>query len=138
MPVLEFHNEESGKTISVLVKQSEPIESFHRQTVDGVVYKRVYAAPLAGKDMRPSADATQNDFDRMVSGKRGLTVGDAWDTAKDLSDKRAAKNGGIDPKKEEFYRDYQKKTGGKHMDVKKREAMEKAKKVMKDMGIKVE
>jgi hypothetical protein len=107
------------------------------QTVDGVVYKRVYSAPLAAKDIR-AGDATQSDFDRMVSGKKGLTVGDAWDTARDLSEKRKAKNGGVDPTQEAFYRDYEKKTGGKHMDVKKREAMEKAKKVMKDMGIRVE
>jgi hypothetical protein len=70
----------------------------------------------------------------MVTDKN-ITVGDAWQIAKDLSDARAQKHGGVDPVKEKFYKDYEKKTGGKHIDVKKREAMEKAKRVMEAMGV---
>ena len=135
MPVYDFQAQD-GEVISVLVLLGESDEARHTQKVGDKVYKRIYAAPLAAKDTR-SVDGTQKDFDRMVTGKK-ITVGDAWATAKDLSQQRADKNGGKDPVQEQFYKDYEKKTGGKHIDVKKREAMEKAKKVMNAMGIKVE
>jgi hypothetical protein len=132
MPVFEFQSED-GEIISVLVRNDEPDEARHTQTQNGKVYKRVYAAPLAAKDTQ-IRDASQSDFDRMVTDKN-ITVGDAWQIAKDLSDARAQKHGGVDPVKEKFYKDYEKKTGGKHIDVKKREAMEKAKRVMEAMGV---
>lgn len=137
MPVIEFQHEESGETISVLVSINAPAAERQTQTVDGKVYKRVWSAPQIAKDIR-SVDGTQSDFDRMVSGKKGLTVGDAWDKAKELSEQRAQRNGGVDEVQEQFYKDYQKKTGGEHIDIKKRKAMDKAKRVFNKMGIRVD
>lgn len=146
MPVIDFIHEESDEIISVLVPLTAPAAERQTQTmvteVDGKrvtkVYRRIWSAPQVAKDIRPSKEATQKDFDRMVSGKKGLTVGDAWDTAKELSEKRAQTNGGVDEVREQFYKDYQKKTGGAHIDVRKREAMKKAKQAMTSMGIRVE
>lgn len=119
MPVLDFESED-GKIISVLVRITEPDEARHVQIVDGVTYKRVYAAPTAIKDTK-HGDATKEDFGRMTEGKN-MTVGQMQDLAKELSEERAAKNGGIDPVKEKYYKDYEKKIGQKHSDVKLREA----------------
>lgn len=135
MPVFEFQHEESGEIISVLVAISEPDEARHKQIVDGKTYKRLYSAPIAAKDTLVK-DATNQDFKRVTQGKN-LTVGQMWEISKEMSEQRQDKNGGIDPVKEQFYKDYEKKTGGKHIDIKKREAIEKAKKKMEEMGIKV-
>lgn len=142
MPCFDFIHEKSGHVISVLVTLSEPIKSFHEQIVTNEetgeirVYKRVYAAPLAAKDTKRK-QGSKDDYKR-VTGDKKLTVGEMWEISKEMSQERADKNGGTDPVNEQFYKDYEKKMGGKHIDVKKREAMEKAKKVFEANGIRVD
>lgn len=121
MPVLDFHNEQNGRTISVMVKLSADIEAFHTQIEDGVTYKRIYAAPAAAVNVAHK-DGTKEDFGRITDGKK-MTVGQMQDLSKELSVERAAKNGN-DPVKEQFYRDYEKRIGDKHQDEKKRIARE--------------
>ena len=140
MPALDFQAED-GHIITVLVGVNEPSEARHVQRVvdptTGIekVYKRVYSAPLAAKDMLQK-DATKEDFKRVTEGKN-MTVGEMWEISREMSEQRASKNAGHDPVKENFYKEYEKKTGGKHIDVKKRDAMEKAQKTLENMGIRV-
>ena len=47
------------------------------------------------------------------------SVGDMLDYSKELSEKRAEKNGGVDPVKQKYFRNYEKKTGKKHLADKK-------------------
>lgn len=135
MPVFDFIHEATGETISVLVRHTEPDIARHEQVVGDKIYKRVYAAPLAASNSRPN-DGTQQDFDRLVTDKK-MTVGDAWKVSAELSERRAAQHGGVDPVKEQFYKDYKKKTGGEHADVKKRKAVAQTQKILDDLGIKL-
>lgn len=136
MPVYDFHHAETNHTISVLVPLTATDKERAQQVQDGKVYKRVYAAPLAAKDLNPK-DGTLSDY-RRTTGEKNLTVGEAWEASREMSERRAAQHGGKDPVKEQFYRDYEKTNHGKHPDVKKREAQEANREKMKQWGIKVE
>ncbi len=136
MPVYDFHNEESGKTISVLVPlHASDKERAQQRGGDGKIYRRVFAAPLAAKDTRMN-DGTLADFRRTTSDKN-LKVGEMWQISKEASEKRKQMSGGEDPVQEKFYQDYEKTTHGKHADVKKRETEAATRKVMDAFGIKV-
>lgn len=136
LPSYEFHHAPTNETISVYVGLDEPASARAQQVQGGKLYKRVYAAPLAARDTKLH-DGTQTDFTRAVQDKQ-MTVGEAWEVSKEMSEKRAKLNGGVDPQKEQFYRDYQTKTGGRHADVIKREAKAANEKRMKEFGIRVE
>ena len=135
MPVLDFADEATGKTISVLVTLSEPDSARHAQVVDGVTYKRVYSAPRAAVDNQKGSLA-QQDFNRVTQNKN-LKVGDMWNIAREMSQDRADKNGGYDPVKEKFYEKHLKEFGKPHKDVIDRNVKEKTAKVMEAMGIKI-
>jgi hypothetical protein len=135
MPVFDFADEATGKTISVLVTLAEPDSARHTQVVDGTTYKRVYSAPLAAVDTQKGA-LTQNDFNRVTTNKN-LKVGDMWNIAQEMSQDRADKNGGYDPVREKFYEKHQKEFGKPHKDAIDRNVREKTAKVMAAMGIKI-
>lgn len=132
-PVFDFQHETTGEIISVLVKHTEPDHLRHEQTVDGKIYKRVYSAPTTAKDTK-TGDCTLNDFSRVTEGKN-LTVGQMWKISEEMSKARADKNGGLDPVKEKFYKDFEKKNGKKHEDVIRRERVEASKNALKQFGI---
>lgn len=124
MPLFDFQSD-SGETISVYLTLNEPKESYQTQIKDGKVYRRIYTPFNVCKDTR-SSDGTREDFQRMTEGKN-LTMGDMFDKSKELSIKRAERNGGVDPVAERTYAKYQKKIGKKHPDVIKREKRAKLK-----------
>lgn len=49
------------------------------------------------------------------TGRKRGTIGDMMDHAKELSEKRAQKNGGVDPIQSKFFSDYKKRVGKKHL-----------------------
>lgn len=95
----------------------------------------MYSAPLAAHDTR-QGDATKEDF-RKITDKKGITNGELWDLAKEMSAARATKQG-VDPVKETFYRNYERQFGEKHAEEKKRIATEKAIKSAAQFGITLE
>ena len=56
----------------------------------------------------------QQSFVEETGRKRG-TVGDMLDYSRELSEKRAQKNGGVDPIQNKFFKDYQRRVGKKHL-----------------------
>jgi len=78
----------------------------------GVKWNRIFTVPQAVVDGRinPFSEA---DFIKKTSNGKNQKVGDLWDRSKELSEKRAAKNGGVDPVKEKYLKDYSKKRKGK-------------------------
>jgi hypothetical protein len=131
MPVFDFESPD-GKIISVLVTLKDPDHLRQVQIVDGVKYKRVYSAPLAAKDIK-RGDGTRDDFTRLTTDKKGLTIGQMTELSKELSAEREAKMG-RDPAKEKFYRDYEKRMGRKHQEEKRAEA----RKALEGTGIRIE
>lgn len=137
MPVHEFVNESTGKTVEVYVPINAPTSEHHTQMIEGVAYKRVYSAPLAAVDTS-HGDATKEDFKRLTTNKKGLTVGQMWEMSAEMSQHRADKNGGVDTVKESFYKNYEKEVGKPHPDIEKKEKLKAANDHLRKMGIKIE
>ncbi len=137
MPVLDFQSED-GEIISVHVKLDAPKEDFqiHTRVEDKKVFKRIYSSPLFSKDT-DTGDGSKADFERTITGKND-TLGDVWKRSKDLSEQRAAKNGGVDPVLEKYYSDYEKKNRTKHADVLKKNRQESIERLRKDWGINID
>ncbi len=82
---------------------------------DGLEWKRVFTVPNASIDSQIDPHSSK-DFINKTANKKG-SMGDMMDYSKDLSYQRAEKNGGVDPIKENYYKDYSsKRNGAKHMD----------------------
>lgn len=86
--------------------------------IDGVKWQRVYSAPNLNTEA-PINPWDNNDFVNKTKNKKG-TVGDIMDASAELSAKRAEQNGGIDPVKQKYFKDYAKKRNGTkhHLDKK--------------------
>jgi len=136
MPAYDFYNEEFGETISVYLPLSATDKERAEQIVDGKIYKRVFAAPLAAIDSIVK-DCSLEEFKR-VTNKPNMKVGDMWKISAEMSAQRADKNGGYDENREKFYKSYEKKTGGKHSVVKAREAKAENEKILREFGIRIE
>lgn len=136
MPIHDFIADD-GETISVYVPASAPTSEHSRQTRDGKVYKRVYSVPLAATNMATRlGDATQADFSRATTGKRGMKLGDMWEISAEAADRRKERQG-HDPIKEKWYDDYEKKMGEKHADIVRRERLAKAQSKLAEFGVKI-
>ena len=129
MPIYEYQNPETGELIEVLQTMVEDHVYFDS---DGLEWKRVFTAPNMAIDSQIDPYSTK-DFVQKTENKKG-TVGDMMDYSKELSQERAEKNGGIDPVKEKYYKDYSaKRKGAKHVDQMKSE-MKKNKHVNIDLS----
>jgi hypothetical protein len=82
---------------------------------DGLEWKRVFTIPNASIDSQIDPHSSK-EFINKTANKKG-SMGDIMDYSKDLSLQRAEANGGIDPIKEKYYKDYaSKRKGAKHVD----------------------
>jgi hypothetical protein len=137
MPIIDFEAND-GEILSVHVGLNEPKEAYQTQIrkEDGKVFKRIWAAPRFAKDITVG-DASRGDLDRLIDGKN-YTLGEVWKRSEELSQKRAEKHGGLDPVKEKFYEEYEKKNRAKHADVLKRNRQKVINDLHKDWGVKIE
>ena len=109
MPIYVYKHPEKEEYIEVLQGMNDE----HVYEQDGLVWERVFLAPNASIDndvdpfnSRQFVDATAN--------KKG-TMGDMMDFSKELSEKRASVNGGVDPVKKQYYKNYSEaRNGAKH------------------------
>ncbi len=138
MPIHDFIHEESSETLTVYVAASAPAAEHQQQTRDGKVYKRIYSVPLMATNMGTRhGDATEADFRRATTDKKGLKMGDMQEISAEMSAKRAQRNG-LDPVQEAYYERYAQENGGeKHTNVVKREKLAKANAKLGEWGIKV-
>ena len=84
-------------------------------------WERVYDAPQIsiGNSTAKRVDPyNQKEFVEMTGKMKG-NFGNMIDYSKELSDKRAKDHGGVDPVKQKYFRNYEKKTGKKHLADKK-------------------
>src|SRR4051812_15738018 len=72
-------------------------------TLDKVQWKRVFTKPRMSVDTKVDPYSAK-DFIKATN--KNAIVGDLWDRAKEMSLKRADKEGGTDPIKAKFFRDY--------------------------------
>lgn len=66
-----------------------------------------------------------------------MTMGEMWDLSKEMSQKRASKDG-IDHVQQKNWKDYEKKHGVRHQEQIAQEKKEKAKKNMERLGFNIE
>lgn len=106
MPIYLFKNPKTGKVVSVFQQMNED----HTYSQDGIKYERVFTVPNAQID----ADIDLNSSEKFVekTGKMKGTLGEIWDYSQELSNKRAEKNGGIDPVRQKAEEKYSKKRRG--------------------------
>ena len=103
-----FKHPKKEKFIEVYQGMNDVHEYFDKK---GLKWGRVYTVPTMSVDSKIN-EFSQEEFVSKTKGKKG-TVGDLMDRSKELSEKRANKNGGVDPVKEKFFKDYAKKRKGK-------------------------
>lgn len=117
MPIYIYKHPEQEEYVEVVQTMLEDHVYFDS---DGLEWKRVFTTPNMSIDT--SVDPySSKDFVAKTANKKG-TYGDMMDYSQELSHARAEKNGGIDPVKEKYYKDYADKRGGaKHFDQMKAE-----------------
>jgi hypothetical protein len=111
MPIYLYKNEETGEVKEVVQTMSEE----HVYFQDGVDWKRVYTKPNAAVQSVSKLDPfKKRDFIDKTGNMKG-TVGDMMGLSEEMSAVRAEKAGGEDPVKREFFDNYEKSVGKKHM-----------------------
>ena len=109
MPLYVYQHPETGEEIEILQGMNDVHEYLDDE---GVKWTRVFFAPNMNldTDLDPFSQA---DFVRATGNKKG-TMGEMMDLSKEMSARRAEKNGGVDPIKQKDYQEYKKKTGKPH------------------------
>lgn len=87
----------------------EPVEEEVAPDKRSEVFHLPYVAIKGSKD-----PFSERAFVEDTGRKRG-TVGDMMDYSRELSEKRAQQNGGVDPIQQNFFKDYKKRVGKKHL-----------------------
>lgn len=106
MPIYLFKNPKTGKIVSVFQQMNEE----HIHSEDGIKYERVFTVPNAQIDSDIDVDSSEKFIEK--TGKMKGTLGEIWDYSQELSNKRAEKNGGIDPVRQKAEEKYSKKRRG--------------------------
>jgi len=107
MPIYIFKHPNKEKYVEVFFGMND--KKFYVDE-DGVEWKRSWVSPQLSTEA--SIDPwSRDDFVNKTSNTKG-TLGDMMDRSTELSHKRAEQNGGVDPVKEKYYKDYSKKRGG--------------------------
>lgn len=106
MPIYLFKNPKTGKVVSVFQQMNED----HTYSQDGIKYERVFTVPNAQIDADIDLDSSEKFVEK--TGRMKGTLGEIWDYSQELSNKRAEKNGGIDPVRQKAEEKYSKKRRG--------------------------
>jgi hypothetical protein len=112
MPIYIYKHPEQEEYTEVFQTMMEDHVYFDSE---GLEWKRVFTTPNMSIDSQIDPYSSK-EFVEKTGGKKG-TMGDMMDYSKEMSHIRAEKNGGIDPVKEKYYKDYSaKRNGAKHID----------------------
>lgn len=109
MPIYVYQNPNTEEYIEVFQGMNDE----HKYVDEsGLEWKRVFIAPNAAIDLDANPFDKQSFVDKTSNAG---TMGDLWDRSKEMSDKRAAQCGGVDPYKKQYFKDYSsKRKGAKH------------------------
>lgn len=110
--VYQFKNKKTGKIIDVVMPMKE-YKHYCGENGDEDFWERVYDLPQVNIGNAKVVDPFDNKgFVNKTANMKGR-YGDLLDYSSELSDRRAALNGGEDPIKRKYFDDYKKKTKGK-------------------------
>lgn len=112
MPVYIYHNQETDEYREIIQTMSEAHEYFG-ENGDEQCWKRVFTVPQASIDAEVDPFSSSQFVDK-TRNKKG-TYGDLLDRSQEMSEKRAALAGGVDPVKQQYFDNYSKtRKGAKH------------------------
>ena len=106
MPIYVYKHPEKEEYIEVLQGMNDE----HVYEQDGLAWERVFLAPNASIDSAVDP-FNGRQFVETTANRKG-TVGDMLDYSKELSERRADKNGGVDPVKQNYFKKYSDARGG--------------------------
>jgi len=106
MPIYLFKNPKTGKIISVF----QGMHDKHEYSEEGIDYERVFTIPNAQIDTEFGVESSSKFVEK--TGRMKGTIGEIWDYSQELSEKRAAKHGGVDPLRQKAEEKYSKKRRG--------------------------
>ncbi len=107
MPIYIYENPKTKEVIEVFQSMDEKHTYVDK---NGVKWDRVFL-PSQLKTEASIDPWNANDFVEKTKNVKG-SYGDMLDRSSELSEKRAEKNGGVDPIKKKYFEDYSKKRGG--------------------------
>lgn len=113
MPMYIFQNPKTNEEIEVFFHMDDEKKYFDK---NGLEWKRVYTSSQLNTEA--SIDPWDNNsFVNSTANMKG-SVGDLLDKSAELSSMRSEKNGGVDPLKEKYFKNYSKERNGvkHHMD----------------------
>lgn len=120
MPIYIYKHPEKEKYIEVIQSMKDDHVYFDE---DGLEWKREWTNPQL--NCESNIDPFNNSDFIEKTGKMKGTVGDMQEYSKELSAKRASMNGGVDPVKQNYYKNYSKERGGaKHPNQQKERTFE--------------
>jgi len=96
------------------------MKDVHEYEENGVKYKRLFLPPTSSIDTDINPDSSSEFRDKLAN--KNYTVGDLWDKSKELSEKRAAREG-KDPVREKYFDKYRKEHKGQEHPAQKREKL---------------
>jgi hypothetical protein len=112
MPLYTYRNPETEEQVDIFQGMNDVHEFIDP---NGLKWDRVFYSPNASIDTRTDEFSSQKFVERTAS-KKG-SVGDMLDYSAEMSSRRAAQAGGVDPVKKNYLDDYSKKRqGAKHFD----------------------
>ena len=112
MPIYIYHNEEKDEYREIYQSMTEE-HVYCGENGDEDGWKRVFTVPNASIDAQVDPFSSK-EFVQKTGNKKG-TYGDLIDRSKEMSEKRAQLNGGVDPVKQKYFEQYSKeRRGAKH------------------------
>ena len=118
MPLYTFSNPKTGEIKEVFFHMND--EKAY-QDEDGLDWVREYGSPQLNTNGTTDPWSSKSFVDKT---SKGGTMGDLLDRSADLSKERASQNGGVDPVKEKYYKEYSKKRNGALHEDKKPKSFE--------------
>lgn len=111
MPAYIYKHPDLDEYVEVIQRMNDEHVYFDE---DGVQWKRVLTPPQVNAERI----ATINPFDTQkaaeITGRRKGTIGDLWDTSRELSQRREEKIGAEDPIKRKYFDKYKKENKVNH------------------------
>ena len=119
MPLYTFSHPETEEIKDVFFHMNDEKKFIDE---DGVEWRREYMSP----ELNTTGSTDPWDSKQFVekTGATQGTIGDLLDRSADLSKERASQNGGVDPVKEKYYKNYAKKRNGAIHEDKKPKSFE--------------
>lgn len=110
--VYQFRNTKTGKIKDVVMPMKD-YKPYRGENDDEDFWERVYDLPQVNIGNAKVVDPFDNKAFVNKTGNMKGKYGDLLDYSSELSERRAALNGGEDPIKRKYFDEYKKKTNGK-------------------------